>query len=414
MDTPVSLFRPCLPRQSICAKAGPSLFVRGSLGVPLFLILSLSTVSAETLHTVDGREVAGDIVALTAGNAVMKTRAGRETVPAADIAAIRFGRAGDGVMSAMGRSVLMAPDGSAIAVREVSVSNGQLRAASDLVGSLAVPMERADCLLRPNRAESPRDLLREKERLNLVPRRTDVLVVRSQPGQYVAVDAVVDRMDTQQVVVIYDRAESAMPADTIAILIPAAPEKPVEPVKTLGQLVATDGSRLNFTAFGQLTATKAALTEIRFRGENEQPLSDLRPVAVKETPFFDDAFPWQKDRSVSGAPLQLDGKTYEKGLGLHADCRLTFDLGGKYRRLTALAGIDEQVLSGMAVLTVLADGKPLADRIALARDKPAVRLDLKLDGARELVVHVTFVEGTAGSGARVNLCEPLLCAISGR
>jgi hypothetical protein len=186
--------------------------------------------------------------------------------------------------------------------------------------------------------------------------------------------------------------------------------------------VATDGSRLNFTsveaegdrikatspAFGKLTAARAALAELRFRGENVQTLSDLPPVAVKETPFFDDAFPWQKDRSVAGATLRLDGKTYEKGLGLHADCRLTFDLGGKYRRLTALAGIDEQVLSGMAVLTVLADGKPLADRIALARNKPAVRLDLKLDGARELVVHVTFAEGTAGSGARVNLCDPLL------
>ena len=108
------------------------------------------------------------------------------------------------------------------------------------------------------------------------------------------------------------------------------------------------------------------------------------------------------------AALRLDGKTYEKGLGLHADCRLTFDLGGKYRRLTALAGMDEHVLSGRAVLTVLADGKPLADRIALARDKPPVRLDLDIKGARELVVFVGFADGSMGDGARVNLCEPVL------
>jgi hypothetical protein len=411
-----------LPRQGVWAKTGPSPFVRGSLGVPLFLILSLSTVSAETLHTVDGREVAGALVSLNASNAVVKTQSGPETVPFASIAVIRFGQAGEDSMSAKGRSVLMGPDGSTIAVSGALLSNGQLRATSGFLGSLAVPMERAACLLRPNQTETPRDLLREKERMSLVPRRTDVLVARSQPGQYVAVDAVVDRMDTQQLVVIYERAESAMPADTIAILIPAAPEKPSEPVKALGQLVATDGSRLNFTAveaegdrikatspaFGQLTAAKAALAELRFQGENVQTLSDLSPVAVKETPFFDDAFPWQKDRSVSGAALRLDGKTYEKGLGLHADCRLTFDLGGKYRRLTALAGMDEHVLSGRAVLTVLADGKPLADRIALARDKPPVRLDLDIKGARELVVFVGFADGSMGDGARVNLCEPVL------
>ena len=398
-----------------------------SLRLPLFsllFLLSLSSfaVSAETLYTVDGREVAGTLVALNRTNAIMQSQAGRENVSAADIAAIRFRPAVDDLMANKGCSVLLAADGSAVAVRDVTVSNGQLRATSDSFGNLAIPMESITCLLRPNQTETPRDLLREKERMNLKPRRNDILVVRAQAGKYIAVDAVVDRMDTQQVVVIYDRAESAMPAETMAILIPAAPDKLPEQGKPLGQIVGADGSRLFVSAveatsdrvtvvnplFGNMTLAKPALAELKFQGEKVQYLSDLQPREVKETPYFDDSFPWQKDKSVSGAPLQLDGKTYEKGLGLHADCRMSFDLGGKFRRFTALAGIDDNVQSGQAVLTILADGRAVADRIPLARNKPPAQLELDVKGARELVVLVGFAEGSMGDGARVNICDPIL------
>lgn len=447
----VALFssHPCVPRRNVSAKAGPPMPFCHSLVASLHLCLSVSirpcraalrvcsltlllsvlllssstsTVFADTLRTVDGREVAGTLVALNRTNAVMQSQAGRENVSAADIAAIRFRPAVDDLMAGKNCSILLAADGSAVAVHNVTVSNGQLRAASDSFGNLAIPMESITCLLRPNQTETPQDLLREKERMNLKPRRNDILVVRVQTGKYIVVDAVVDRMDTQQVVVIYDRAENAMPAETVAIVIPAAPDKLPEQGKPLGQIVGADGSRLFVSAaeatsdrvavvsplFGNMTLAKAALAELKFQGEQVQYLSDLQPREVKETPYFDDTFPWRKDRSVSGAPLQLDGKTYEKGLGLHADCRMTFDLGGKFRHFTALAGIDDNVQSGQAVLTILADGKAVADRIALARDRPPVKIDFDIRDVRELAIHVGFVGATAGSGARVNLCESLL------
>jgi hypothetical protein len=395
----------------------------GGVGALAVAALMGEVCIAQSVQTVDGRVVAGALVSLGATNAVVQGQKGQETISLGDIASIRFQAAGgDALLSRKGQQVLIAVDGSMVGVRNVTVSNGQLRAISESIGEVSIPMESLSCLLRPGSSETPRDLQRERERLNLKPRRNDVLVVRSESGKCIPVDAVIDRMDSEQVVFSYDRTESSMKTDTIAILVPAAPANVQPPVKPLGQVIGTDGSCVFFSAaeagagrvavvspaFGKLGPAATSIAEIRFKAAQVTYLSDFRPKEVKEKPFFDDEFPWQKDRSVSGGPLVLEGMTYDKGMGLHAECRMVFDLEGQYRRFTAVAGIDGQLQSGKAVLTVLADGKAVADRIPLARNKPPVQLDLDVKGARELVVLVGFADGTMGDGARVNICDPVL------
>ena len=396
-----------------------------SLIASSFFCLTPGKADADSLRTVDGRVVEGTLVALTGTNAVMRVETGQRSIPAGDIAAIRFREGTEGVlMSGKGRHVLIAADGSALAAREVSVSNGVLRAVSGPFGGISTPMESLSCVLRPNANETPLDVRRGVERLGLKQGRTDILVVRGPEGKYLAVNAIVSVIEADRIVVVYDRTESAMQLNTIAALIPALPASTPPAEKPRGRLVCCDGSSVLFSTveagadrvvavsplLGRIAVPRSKTAEIRFRSPNLASLSDMAPSEVKETPYFDDEFPWRKDRSVHGAPLRLEGKTYRKGLGLHADCRMTFDLGGRYRRFTALAGIDDDLPVGKAELTILGDGRPLLKKLVLARNKAPASIELDIAGVRSFAIHVGFAEGTAGSGACVNLCRPELFA----
>jgi hypothetical protein len=124
-------------------------------------------------------------------------------------------------------------------------------------------------------------------------------------------------------------------------------------------------------------------------------LSDLKPRRTLETRYLDLTWPLVPDGSADGRDLRLGGGTYAKGLGMHGASRVTYDLGGGYRRFEALAGIDDQAgdeqtgRQGSARIRVLADGKVLVDRPVSARTGPvAVRADVT--GARELTLVVDF------------------------
>src|SRR5439155_2426063 len=91
-------------------------------------------------------------------------------------------------------------------------------------------------------------------------------------------------------------------------------------------------------------------------------LSDLKPTVYEHRPFLDVRWPYEMDRSVAGNELRLGGSTYDKGIGLHSESRLSFTLNGQYRRFEALVGLDDRTGQGGRVLVrVLVDGRPKGD-----------------------------------------------------
>jgi len=123
-------------------------------------------------------------------------------------------------------------------------------------------------------------------------------------------------------------------------------------------------------------------------------LSDLKPTAYQYTPYLPGlTFPWVADGSAAGDDLRLGGSTYAKGLGMHSQSRLTYQLDGAYRRFEALLGLDERTGKlGRVRVRVLVDGKARDigwDKDLTARDGgKAVRVDLT--GARELTLAVEY------------------------
>ncbi len=119
-------------------------------------------------------------------------------------------------------------------------------------------------------------------------------------------------------------------------------------------------------------------------------LSDLKESKYSFHPYLDSVWPFSLDGNVAGHDLLLAGSTYDKGIGMHSQSRLTYRLSGDYRRFEATVGLDDKDGRGGAVrLRVLAAGRTLLDRIVTSRDG-AIPISLSVEGVRELSLEVDF------------------------
>jgi len=94
----------------------------------------------------------------------------------------------------------------------------------------------------------------------------------------------------------------------------------------------------------------------------------------------------QIDRSVTGKPFTIAKKRYKKGIGTHASGFIRWELNGKYERLTAILGLDEdEFCSNGAQIKVLGDGNLLADtgKLGQGQEYP---LNIALKGVNQLVI----------------------------
>lgn len=113
--------------------------------------------------------------------------------------------------------------------------------------------------------------------------------------------------------------------------------------------------------------------------------------------------PVERDRSNGeslagdGRTLTLNGKTYAKGLGVHAASSVTYALGGTCSRLEADLGVDDEVGNrGSVVFQVTADGVRLYDSGRMTGKTATKRLSLDVTGRRALTLVVTDnADGTA-------------------
>lgn len=145
--------------------------------------------------------------------------------------------------------------------------------------------------------------------------------------------------------------------------------------------------------------------EVRFFSDRVLFLSDLAPVRSRESALVGSttAFPWRRDRSTTGETLKLAGKTYRKGLGVHAYSSLEFDIGGRYSAFAATIGlvdlerdsaaaapVDAGVTAGVT-FRIVADGKALLEKAMTAAAKPESIL-LPVPGIERLRLEVDYGE----------------------
>jgi hypothetical protein len=166
--------------------------------------------------------------------------------------------------------------------------------------------------------------------------------------------------------------------------------------------------RLELTCGGSAELERGDVAAVEIRGGRRTWLSELPPARYESIPWMEKTWPFRVDQSVVGGPLAVGGRVYRRGLGLHAACSISWDLGGRYERFRCLVGMDESAgdLADSDV-RVFIDDRESAAIPRLAAGGEAVPIEVDVRGAKQL----RFEVGFGGGGHvqdRVNLLEPAL------
>ncbi len=147
------------------------------------------------------------------------------------------------------------------------------------------------------------------------------------------------------------------------------------------------------------------------------PAAPTQDCLISEMPFVASLNGWgpvERDssngetRQGDGHPLQIHGRRYAKGLGMHANGIVELNLGGHGRRLTAVVGIDDEVgQHGAATFEVWGDGQRLYSSGMLRGGGDAQRVDVAVDKVRRLRLIVTGA-GMVNSSAHADWADARL------
>jgi hypothetical protein len=215
-------------------------------------------------------------------------------------------------------------------------------------------------------------------------------------------------LDDQGLSLETDKKETrSLKRNQVAMLAFSADARPSAPAGVHARLVLVDGSRLTLTtatsdgvsltgktSLGlEVTVPLQRVAGLDFLGGKAVYLSDLKPTNYRHTAYLGQSWPYALDASVAARDLRLGGSTFDKGLGLHSACRISFDVSAGFRRFEALVGLDDQTgRAGNVRIGVLVDGQARGeglDRDLMAQTGPR-RIKVDLAGARELTLVVDF------------------------
>lgn len=152
----------------------------------------------------------------------------------------------------------------------------------------------------------------------------------------------------------------------------------------------------------QVTLEESALLSITMKNGRYQYLSDMDfAKAPEERPFYlpsdfkyeDYLFKARRDAAQGGGPISIRGKTFAKGLGVHAISKLTFDVNRGYKRFLAEVGLDDSAGDLASVeFKVYADGKLVWESGVLRRSSGAKTIDIEILNANQIVLEVTAAD----------------------
>lgn len=164
------------------------------------------------------------------------------------------------------------------------------------------------------------------------------------------------------------------------------------PAGVVGELAVVDGS---YVFLSQLEVADAGPITL-FGGDD-----DLGMV-----------YPHRIDRNCMNGPLRSGGRSWSRGLGVHAPSRLTWSLEGGWEELRAVVAVDDSVLRsemhGSVRFRVLVDGELRWESFVMEGGNAPVAIPaIGLEGARELILEVDPATEAFVSD-RANWLRPIL------
>jgi alpha-galactosidase len=147
---------------------------------------------------------------------------------------------------------------------------------------------------------------------------------------------------------------------------------------------------ISLRAFSLLFVTTATTCVAAGQADNTVWLSSLDLSKIQQG--------WgraQVDKAVTGKPLSIGGRRFERGVGTHAKGTAWIELDGGAERFAAFVGVDDAAVApGSVTFKVVADGKKLWESGAMKPGEAAKPVDLDVKGVKVLLLQV----GDAGDG----------------
>jgi hypothetical protein len=137
------------------------------------------------------------------------------------------------------------------------------------------------------------------------------------------------------------------------------------------------------------------IASLELVGGKAVPLSSLKPSKYEYQPYLDEKWGWSADSNVTGRDLRVAGSSYDRGIGTHAACRLTYSLGGAYRRFEALVGLDDlDGRQGKVRVKIEVDGKVVetGNKDPLSRAAGSQQVTAAVEGAKDLTLVIEWAD----------------------
>ncbi len=374
-----------------------------------------------TVINVQGQSHAGTLSGLTAGEIALSIDNEARTFPARDILELRFDH--KRTKPHLASAVIFLANGDRLAAHPESIDDAKAMARwQEFPGwpSVEVPLETISGFIldMPEiaalRSEALRTVLDRRQKSDLA----DLKNGDQAGGEFLGLTETVLRFDSPV-------GQTSIERESIRLVtmnreLISFPER-----KGPAMLLSlTDGSRITATDVGladedrlQLKAMFGAEMElplaevisIRCLGGRAVYMSDLAPVDYEHKPYLAGKWDLKTDRNVRGEPLSLDGVEYPKGVGMHSQSSVSYDLKGEYQTFRATVGVDDAAENqGSVVFVVEVDGQekyksePQTARHAATKLPP-----ISVVGAKRITLKVEFAQfGDALDYA--NWCDALL------
>ncbi len=399
----------------------------------LAVLLAPRPALADEILTVDGvvEEGVSSIEVDDEGAATVVTESGKR-IPLADVQLIRLAPL-DNYYAASGAVRIALRNGDVINAEVTGGDEDGIKVESRPLGERSVPLELVHGVLFPP-ASRDRARVRVFEQTHLAIEEEHDVCFLTTGGR---AEGTVEQIDHEGVVIQEKTLDSSLNLEPDQIESVVLLElDPLEPTGGVVRVRArlSDGSLLT----GVVTKLAEGQLEIESLLDEEKPiaipvkevssltviggrttyLADLPGTARQAFGEFDEADPifpwdnrfgWKRDRTCLGAPIRLEGKLHERGIGVHCRSELTFKLepGDGHQELRALVALDDSArepsdVKPTVTFQVIVDGKPrLGEGLLVgASDEPRlVKVDVK--GAKEVILLVDQGESLHERGRAV-------------
>lgn len=345
--------------------------------LPLFLLLAVGELTAASAMALDGERIDGEQLELLPGGRV---RIDQRELALTDLDWVARAQAEPAPWT--GPCVLLG-DGSWIPARRITPGGPDAIVADTVLGELALPLGTVigwgpgDWLQAAAGGDADQVLV-GAERY-----RGTVLGIGDQ-GLKLEVDEL-GEVDLPMGAVIGMRlAEPVRPPEGLllaASLDRGRPPALLKPTASGARLAALPGVAVASLPRGRLQVL----------GGRRVWLSELAPVDVSERGAFGVTWPHSLDANLDGGAITLRGQRFERGLVVHSEAGLSWELDGAYVALVATVGIEDLVgAEGDCDLQLLVDGEERWARTGIRGGEAPEPLRLDLSGAKRLTLRLGF------------------------